>query len=397
MDMRTPLTLEAIGGHQIHKFQDVTAVGLAPPENRHGQSVRSWVRSLDGIQKEAVTLSPATGLAWRFGSDEGAHLNGRDYAPNPLSFVAVGMAGSIMTELLALAARRGVALHDPVLTLENFYYRDGSFPRGTMISGALPPVVSLACDSDAGAEEIRRLTVDAATASPINGLVKDAKPSLFRILHNGREITGGLPRLDGPALGDPGDPIQALKPADDADRAQPLSEKSGSEEEMRARIAEDPPAAPVLDGSKKLLHLRTTCRLRADGTYDCVREQYAQASSTWRFAVDDSAGGADPVAPDSLSYFATGVAFCFMTQIGRYAHMAKLPLTGYRVIQDMHFSAGGGSGGTGEAGFADPVETHVFMETEADDATAAKIVEVAERTCFLHALCRDRAKIRVRL
>ena len=39
---------------------------LSPPRDRHGQAIRAWVRSLDGIQKEGVTLSGLTGRAWRF-------------------------------------------------------------------------------------------------------------------------------------------------------------------------------------------------------------------------------------------------------------------------------------------------------------------------------------------
>jgi hypothetical protein len=85
-----------------------------------------------------------------------------------------------------------------------------------------------------------------------------------------------------------------------------------------------------------------------------------------------------------------------MTQLGRFSHMAKLPLDGYRVIQDTHFSLGGASGGTGQAGIATPVETHTYLDTGADDDTAQQILGVGERTCFLHAFCRDDVKAKVR-
>ncbi len=390
------ITLQDLDAPLIHVADGLAERGLAPPDDRHGQSIRAWVRSLNGIQKEGVTLSRRTGRAWRFASDEGKHLNGFDAAPNPLSYVAVGMAGSFMTELLALAEARGIALHDPVLVVENFYYRDGSFPKGTMVSGALPPEVSLECRSDADEAEIHRLLMDAIAAAPVNGLARDEKISLFTLTHNGRRIdSGALAPLPGDALPDPGDPIAALaRPR--ADAAPLLAEKTLSEEEMSRRIAENPPEAPVLDGTKKLLHLRTYCRLREDGTYHCRREQYAQSSSTWEFVVDDRPDASAAIAPDSGSCFAIGVAFCFMTQIGRFAHMAKHPLEAYRVVQDMHFTVGGASGGSGTGGTADPVETHVFLDSGAEDDTARDIVRVAEQTCFLHALCRDRAKVRLR-
>lgn len=390
-------SLEDLNRPLIHAVDGLDEVGLEPPQDRHGQSIRTWVRSLNGIQKEGVTLSGLTGQAWRFASDEGANLGGNDFAPNPLSYVAVGMAGSFMTELLALATARGIKLKDPVLVVENFYYRDGSFPKGTMISGALPPEVSLDCTSSASPEETQRLLLDAVAAAPVNGLARDEKISLFTLTYNGEQVDPvGVAALSGDALPDPGDPIAALNMVKDADQAQPLAEKTMSEEAMAARIAVAPPAAPVLEGTKKLLHLRTICRLRPDGTYECLREQYAQCSSSWTFIVDDTPNADRRIAPDSGSYFAIGVAFCFMTQIGRYSHMAKLPVKAYRVVQDTHFTLGGASSGSGKGGTGDPVETHVFVDTDISADETRDVVRIAEKTCFLHALCRDRAKVKIR-
>ena len=101
-------------------------------------------------------------------------------------------------------------------------------------------------------------------------------------------------------------------------------------------------------------------------------------------------------APSGLGHLAAGIAFCYMTQIGRYSHMAKLPLEAYRVVQDLHFTLGGASGGSGEGGTADPVETHVFVDADISTDAIRDVVRVAEKTCFLHALCRDRAKVKIR-
>ncbi|WP_018697960.1 OsmC family protein [Amorphus coralli] len=391
------LTLEGLARPLVHEVQGLEAAGLEPPENRRGQSVRAWVRSLDGIQKEGITFSGRSGRAWRFASDEGAHLGGRDFAPNPLGYVGVGMAAAFMTELLALARMRSITLREPILVVENFYYRDGSFPKGTMVSGALSPEVSLRCGSDADPADLGQLLVDAVAATPISGLVRDEKISLFTLTLNGKEIEAtGVAPMGATPLPDPGDPIAALRPADAFEANQPLAWKSCSEEEMIERIATDPPRAPTLSGTKKLLHLRTTCTLRPDGTYDCLREQYAQASSSWTFVVDDRPDQENAIAPDSASVFAIGLIFCFMTQMGRYAHMAKLPLDSYRVVQDLHLTQGGASAGSGERGDGDPVETHVFVDSPLEADAVADIVRVAERTCFLHALCRDRAKVKVR-
>ena len=85
---------------------------------------------------------------------------------------------------------------------------------------------------------------------------------------------------------------------------------------------------------------------------------------------------------------AAGLAFCFMTQHGRYATIMKKDLNHYKVIQDTHFSLGGASGGTGQAGVADAAETHVYLDTSEGEDFARRCLDMAEQTCFLHEFCR---------
>ncbi|MCI0543654.1 MAG: OsmC family protein [Actinobacteria bacterium] len=81
---------------------------------------------------------------------------------------------------------------------------------------------------------------------------------------------------------------------------------------------------------------------------------------------------------------AAGIGFCFITQFGRYASITKRQLDGYRVVQDLHLAAGG----PGQPGDADAVETHVYIDTPEGEDFARKILDMGERTCFLHATCR---------
>ena len=96
-------------------------LGLEPPEDRHGISLRTWVRSLAGMQKEALVINGATGKAWRFASDEGAYLAGHDIGPCPLSFLTTGMVASYMNEITALAASRGAEIRNIRLILDSYY------------------------------------------------------------------------------------------------------------------------------------------------------------------------------------------------------------------------------------------------------------------------------------
>ena len=86
-----------------------------------------------------------------------------------------------------------------------------------------------------------------------------------------------------------------------------------------------------------------------------------------------------------------------MTQIGRYARIARKDVQGYRIVQDTHFTKGGASGGTGEPGDADAVETDVYLETGEDDAFARTLLDMSEQTCFLHAFCRAELKTKLKI
>ena len=86
-----------------------------------------------------------------------------------------------------------------------------------------------------------------------------------------------------------------------------------------------------------------------------------------------------------------------MTQFGRFVSMLKLDLPDYRIVQDTHFSLGGASSGTGRAGEADPIETHVYLETSESDETAQEMLDISEQTCFLHAFCRTDLKTKLKV
>src|SRR6056297_1572751 len=103
------------------KVANSDEVGIDAPENRRGDALRTWVRSLSGFQKEALIRSHKTGETWRLVSDEGPYLNGHDAAPCPLAFLSTGMAASFMNEILALAKLQGVEIRKLKLIQDNYY------------------------------------------------------------------------------------------------------------------------------------------------------------------------------------------------------------------------------------------------------------------------------------
>jgi hypothetical protein len=213
---------------------------------------------------------------------------------------------------------------------------------------------------------------------------------------NGRHMTIGDVGVIDP-LDDP-DPAVTLRDA--------LTSAESGDSQLIERLAAVEPVEGVIGGAhtslsetqSRTLHLRAICTRRPDGVKEVEQHLFNPRGSTFRFLSDEAEGfGGRGMAPDAASYMAAGIAFCFMTQLGRYASIVKRDLDAYNVIQDTHFSLGGASGNAGQPGRADPVETHVYLTSPEDDAFARKVVVMGEQTCFLHALCRTDLKTKIRI
>ncbi len=372
-------------------------LGLAPPQDRMGDSLRTWVRALSGseFQKEALVSSSRTGSIWRLASDEGAYLNGADAAPCPLSLFTVGMVSSTMNEILALAKARGVAVRNIRLTQDNSYTMEGSLARGTMTGGALPVEIGVEIDCDADKSALNDLLYDAVAASPLNGLMRGVHASLFTLTHNGGTVAPRRVRpTGGPAEPDPRDRFEMARPA--AGDWSGLIERKG----MTPRTEETTGGhgSSLSEHQSRKLHVRGVCTLREDGIKEIRQLLYSPLGSIFHFLSEEAPeNGGQGRAPDANSYISAGIAFCFMTQAGRYAKVLKKDLRGYRVVQDTHFSLGGASGGTGKPGAADPVETHLYLDANENEDFARDILDMSEQTCFLHAFCRTDLKTKIRV
>lgn len=362
---------------------NATEIGLRPPPGRGGVPVRTWVRALAGMQKEALVINGATGMAWRLVSDEGPYLAGHDRAPCPLCTFVTGMGSSYTAEILRLAAQRGLEVEDIDLTVSNHYSMEGSALKGTMIGGALTPELRVRIAADADDGDIDDLVRRGVDASPVHGLLEGESDSLFTLSWNGDQIqVGRVASLGSDAEPDPGPGFDSISVAD-IDVADDLMVKVKPGDQV-----EGVPGGvntSLQESQSRRLHVQARCTVRDDGVKVVHENLFQPIGSEFRFLSDEApASGGHGLAPDSLTYLAAGIGFCFMTQFGRYASITKRPLDGYRIVQDTHFSSGGGAG----PGGADPVETHVYLDTPEGAEFARETLDIGERTCFLHATCR---------
>lgn len=378
----------ASGNAPFFRVANADELGLTAPDNRKGDAVRTIVRSLSGFQKEALVTSARSGQTWRLVSDEGAYLSGHDAAPCPLAFLTTGMVSAYMNEITALAAEQGVELRKLRLIQNNYYTMQGSMRQRTMVGGALPVELEVEVECDLDDAALQELLMNAVHASPLNGLMRGQLPSLFTLTKNGAQIETGQAR----ALAADVTPVPAPGAIEMTQGDLKLIERFGMSPEKAVAKGTKAAASSLSDHQDRTLNPAGICILREDGVKEIEQHLYSPHGSIFRFLSDEEGR-----APDAVSYISAGIAFCFMTQFGRMASMEKLDLPEYAIVQDTHFSLGGASGGTGKAGEADPVETHVHLTTTEDDDVARDMLDVSEQTCFLHAFCRTDLKTKLKV
>ena len=356
---------------------------FAAPEVPGGESLRAWLRCLAGMQKEALIRSARTGACWRLTSDEGAYLAGFDEAPCPLSFMTVGMISATLRTLLALAREQHIELRQLRLVQDNFYTMTGSALQGTMLGGARDVRLTAQIDSPVDAATLTRLVAEAVSASPVSALLRSKMPSRFGLEHNGHSVAPGrVLALEAAQPNLPGTTFPETHPW--ANGSPVLLRRSGPSPKVAqtTTLAGDS-LSPQQD---RLLHLRGICTLDADGMSRVEVQMFNPHGTVYHFLSEETdAQGRPGRAPDALTYVAAGLGFCFMTQFGRFATITRQDLRDYQIVQDMRFVSGE----------AHAVETQVRLATGENDDAARRMLDMAEQTCFLHALCREVIRTRV--
>ncbi|MCI0516242.1 MAG: hypothetical protein L0Y45_00250 [Woeseiaceae bacterium] len=341
------------------------------------------------MQKIAAVRSPRSTALWRLASDEGPYLKGFDSAPCPLAFFTTGMVASIMCEAKRIARQRDIDLHSIVLQLDNFYSMQGSATDGTMRGGARAPRLEAWLHSAAGDQLLAEMLHDAVQASPVCALVRKPLHSLFTLTLNGQRIA--TDREPAAARGGPradSNPVDLVPVASEASEPPRVRKLTPIDTRLGVAGGYGTSLAPNQD---RQLHIRGSCRLLPDGRKEIHQELFSPLGSSFCFVSDEAAGfGGGGAAPDAASYAAAGIAFCFMTQIGRYARISRREPDAYSIVQDVHFSGSGESAADrSEPGDCDAVETHLHIQGSLDAEFARKLLDMGEQTCFLHALCRS--------
>ncbi|GMR13360.1 MAG: hypothetical protein BMS9Abin29_1566 [Gemmatimonadota bacterium] len=377
-------SIESSGFPLVFRVADAPVpVSARPPGPPAGAiSLRTEVRAFEGMQKEAV-VTLDSGARWRMVSDEGPYLNGTDLAPFPLAFFTAGMQFSFLSQLLQGARAQSIDLGRIGLAQDNFYTMEGSFLRGDAVGGALPSRLEVTLESAADPEAIKRLVRMAEAKSGAQALLRAPMTNVFSLTHNGRACTvegvvaSSAPRHDEPRF-------EGIRPEAEWPGSDHIITKVSEAESVHG--VEGGAGSSLQAEQKRTLHVHGDAGVLRGMAMETGVRLFKPIGSSFQFRCDEVAGlGGDETAPPPLAFTAAGIGFCYMTQLGRYAHILGKKLAGYSLVQDMAFRLGAEtSAGTLEA-TADPVDTHVFLHSCESDVLARDFVRTGARTCFLHA------------
>ena len=349
--------------------------------------VRSYARTLEGMQKEAVIQYGPTAAIWRVVSDEGPWLNGTDLAPFPLAFFTAGMAASLISDFVDEAGDCGVQVDSLEFTQDNFFTMQGSALKGTMAASVQPMQVKISARGKDAAEDYLRVAESAVhERSAANRCLREDLASRFAVRANDHDLAWpGLAADAVSALTDPASVFDNIRPMSGGDTT--LIRKTDTVAEATGD------AVGLVADQKRVVHVNNQGSIRKDGLISLDVGCIHPPGSCFRMLSDgEDVVGSQERAPSGLVYLSAGVAFCFMTQIGRYAQITKQSLNGYRIIQDTAFRL---SQNHDPQAFA--VETLVCLDTDEPDDRSIQIVRMAEQTCYIHAAYRTATQTQVTL
>jgi uncharacterized OsmC-like protein len=350
---------------------------------------RTDVRALTGMQKEAVVWPFGNERpGWRMFSDEGPYLNGTDLAPFPLGFFAAGLQFSFLETLVERARAKGIRIASLETVQDTWYTMTGSALRGDMTGGAKPVDLLVRIRAEASGEAAAELVREAEQTCAAHAAMRDVLTNTFSCRLNAAEVpVAGVSPSGTQSVADPAASFEQLSASTAEGLPQPIISRIA--EAQKVYGVAGGVASSLQSGQKRILNVHGEAHVGRDGLMETSIQLRSPVGSTFRFVGQvEPPEGQSRVAPSGLAYLSAGVAFCFMTQLGRYAHIVKYPIRAYRLAQFTLFRWVDPVAQAPQAAAAEPVDTHLFLEGDLVGEEAAQSLRMSEQTCFLHAAMR---------
>jgi uncharacterized OsmC-like protein len=347
----------------------------------------SHTRQMALLQKETIGYEgDLNSNSWRLTSDEGKHLNGTDLAPFPLGFFNASIHGDIVGRIFKTALKENLSIDEIKCEVKNSYYLTGSFVKGDGEGHAEPTQINLDIKSSEDKSKIKEIVNKCSKLSPVLTALRTPLKNTFSLIANGRKKI--LSNLNESSLNNPEDPYNYYKKQPSPNKTEKFSDrmivKTGQVSEGKVEpvdgynVSKSSNNAPENSNFNKII--RTIVGRSTTKASDNIIEvdTVLGLPGMTHFVISMDIDGVS--APSPVNIMGAAISFCFLTQTHRYIHHQKFNIEGLRMSQYATFKEN--SDGSIEML---PLDTHLFVNGAASDEQNEKLIDMSEKTCYLHA------------
>ena len=347
----------------------------------------SHTRQMALLQKETIGYEgDLNSHSWRLTSDEGGHLKGSDLAPFPLGFFNASIHGDVVGRILKTAKKESIIIDEIKCEVKNSYYLTGSFVKGDGKGHAEPTEINLEIKSPENKSKIERLVNSCTKKSPVLTALRTSLKNTFSLIANGRRKK--LSNLNESEKNNPEDPYQFYTKQPSPNEKETYSKrmilKTGKVSDGKIEpvdgynVSASSGDVPGNENFNKIIRtiVGNSCTKANDDTVEVDTVLGLPGMSHFIISMDING----VKAPSPVNIMGAAISFCFLTQTHRYIHHQKFNIEGLRMSQYITFK----ESSNGSLDIL-PLDTHLFVNGTASDEDNEKLIDMSERTCYLHA------------
>ena len=347
----------------------------------------SHTRQMALLQKETIGYEgDLNSHSWRLTSDEGKHLNGTDLAPFPLGFFNASIHGDIVGRIFKTASKENLLIDEIKCEVKNSYYLTGSFVKGDGEGHAEPTEINLNIKSSEDHNKIKNLINKCSKLSPVLTALRTPLKNTFSLIANGRRKN--LSNLNESSLNDPEDPYNYYKtqpsPNKDVKFSDRMIVKTGEVSEGKVEPVDGYNVSKSSNNVSENSNFNKIIRTIVGHSVTKPSNNIIEVDTVLglpgmtHFVISMDINGI--IAPSPVNIMGAAISFCFLTQTHRYIHHQKFNIEGLRMSQYATYK----EHSDGSIKML-PLDTHLFMNGSASDEHNEKLIDMSEKTCYLHA------------
>ena len=347
----------------------------------------SHTRQMALLQKETIGYEgDLNSHSWRLTSDEGGHLKGSDLAPFPLGFFNACIHGDVVGRILKASKKENIVIDEIKCEVKNSYYLTGSFVKGDGKGHAEPTEINLEIQSSDDKATIENLVNSCSKKSPVLTALRIPLKNTFSLIANGRRKK--LSNLNESEKIDSEDPYQFYTTEPSPNKSESFSNRmilktgkvsDGNIEPVDGyNVSASSGDVPGNKNFNKIIRTIIGNSITKPNDDTVEVDTVLGLPGMSHFVISMDINGIK--APSPVNVMGAAISFCFLTQTHRYIHHQKFNIEGLRMSQYATFKEN-------DDGSLDmlPLDTHLFVNGTASDEDNEKLIDMSERTCYLHA------------